>query len=98
MEERLPVVGGTTTTTGTATTIATTVNGHSPDPPAAREEAGAGVGVGVAGPPSSSGGGAERTKRFPILGPTRQDTELYFRRRRSARRRWEGGIEGTCFV
>ncbi|XP_076445135.1 uncharacterized protein LOC143283027 [Babylonia areolata] len=26
-------------------------------------------------------------KRFPILGPTRQDTEMYFRRRRSARHR-----------
>ncbi|KAK7107570.1 uncharacterized protein [Littorina saxatilis] len=77
-DERLPVVTSTT-------------NGHSPRhrPPDSGKHGGAEKGkemVVVTSSAPTSGQG-DRTKRFPILGPTRQDTELYFRRRRSARNR-----------
>lgn len=87
-EERLPVVGAIT-------------NGHLHDPRYAEsslegkkiqeededEEEEEVVDV-IASSPLPSSDRAERTKkRFPILGPTRQETELYFRRRRSGRHR-----------
>ena len=81
-EERLPVVG-------------TTVNGHSSDtrPPEGGREEGEeeeeeGEEEVVVTSSTLPSGGGERTKRFPILGPTRQETELYFRCRRSTRHRW----------
>ena len=87
-EERLPVVGAIT-------------NGHPHDPRFAEssgegkrieeedeeEENEEGVDM-IASSPLPSSDRAERPKkRFPILGPTRQDTELYFRHRRSGRHR-----------
>ncbi|KAL8582509.1 hypothetical protein ACOMHN_065488 [Nucella lapillus] len=64
---------------------------QSPDPrapPASRDEEMIGAMAAAASLSLSapaSGSWEQAGKRFPILGPTRQDTELYFRRRRSAR-------------
>ena len=74
VEERLPLVS---TGNESYTPVPRVLRGDS-----GREKADAEEGVTSSAPPTGGGERAERGKRFPILGPTRQETEMYFRRRR----------------